>query len=290
VRTRAVTAVGGIRTEARAEIDALIEALRDEPLRRPALEALVQLGKPAVPALAAALMDEEVRLDAAQALRRIDLQVAARAGVDRTTPADLPALIRTLTNRARSAEARRAAAVELGQLADAAVPAIPALMDMLGDAVVHQHAAQALGRIGKPAVPTLVARLRDADVRVRESAAVALARMSPGAREAEPALVEALQDRDREVRRAAALALETIGPEKTRAVPALIRVLQSEDAEPVRQAAIKALVRAEPEARDMVVAVLLEAVKDQRNYGVKMLAEWGLKKVDPIAAAKAGVP
>jgi HEAT repeat protein len=118
---------------------------------------------------------------------------------------------------------------------------------------------------------------------------MALGRVSPPARQALPALVQALQDPDRDVRRAAGQALERIGPDAEQAVPALIKVMLGGDAEPVRQAAIKALVRADPQARPAVVAALLEAIKDNSNFGVRTLAGWALRQIDPAAAEKAGV-
>jgi HEAT repeat protein len=267
----------------------LIEAFHDEPVREAAVEAVVQIGKPALPALIDALTDNDRRLDVAQALRRIDAPAAGLAGVDKTTTADLPALVRALSNKERSEEARRAAAAALGQLGKAAEAALEPLIEGLGDAAIRPSVASALGKIGRPAVPALVAKLQDRDAGVREFAAVALGHGGPDAQDAMPALIEALRDRDREVRRAAGLALERIGPDSDKAVPALIAVLRSNDAEPVRQAAIKALVRASPEAKPAIVAALLATIKENNNYGVRMLAEWGLKKVDPAAADKAGV-
>lgn len=289
VRTWSAVALGRIKPDGEEDIRALIEAFHDEPVRKAAVEAVVQIGKPALPVLIDALTDNDRRLDVAEALRRIDPQAASRAGVDQTTAADLPALVRVFSNKERSEEARRAAVAAVGQLGRAAEPALDSLISALADLAIRPTVALALGKVGKPAVPALAAKLKDGDAGVRASAAAALGHVGSDARDATPTLVEALQDRDREVRRAAGQALEAIGPDTDKAVPALIAVLRSNDAEPVRQAAIKALVRASPEAKPAIVAAFLATIKENNNYGVRMLAEWGLKKIDPAAADKAGV-
>lgn len=285
VRQRSALALGRIRPDGKEAILALVEAIRDEPARQAAVEALVRIGKPSLPVLIDALADNDLRLDATEALRQIDPGAATRAGVDRTTAADLPALARAVTSANRSADSRRRAAAMLGQLGAEAVPALTAV---LGDEAVRQSAVEALGTIGKPAVIPLAGKLKDAAAATRESAALALGRLGADAREAVPALAALLQDRDRDVRRAVCVALEAIGPDAERAVPALVKVLRSKDAEPVQLAAIKALVRAGPEAKADVVAALLAAIKEG-NYGVKTLAGSALKKVDAAAAEKAGV-
>lgn len=68
------------------------------------------------------------------------------------------------------------AAQQLGKMATLAVPAIPFLIEILGDSVafVRGGAAEALGKIGKPAVEPLIAALKDKDRRVREKAVWAL--------------------------------------------------------------------------------------------------------------------
>lgn len=87
----------------------------------------------------------------------------------------------------------------------------------------QELAAEALGRIGPPAVPMLQEALRSADPAVRHQALVVLLKMGPDAREAVPELVRLLEDDDEEIRRLAAKALGQIGPEAADAVPALMR-------------------------------------------------------------------
>ena len=89
----------------------------------------------------------------------------------------------------------------------------------------QELAGQALGRIGKPAVPQLVNALRHRDPSVRRQAASVLAKIGPDARAAAPMLTAALDDEDLAVRKAASRALGEIGPAAEGAVPALMRTL-----------------------------------------------------------------
>jgi HEAT repeat protein len=76
-----------------------------------------------------------------------------------------------------------------------------------------------LGRIGSPAVPALIAALKDERGDVRRVAAWELGRMGAPAVDAIPALLATLTDEDGEVRVAAAEALERVAtPEALAAV------------------------------------------------------------------------
>ena len=97
----------------------------------------------------------------------------------------------------------------------------------------QQAAAEALSRIGPPAVPMLVQALQHSDPEVRLQAVRVLIRMGPDAKEAVPALVPLLDDPDERIRKAAARSLGRIGPEAGDAVPALMRsLLQAEPVAP----------------------------------------------------------
>lgn len=93
------------------------------------------------------------------------------------------------------------------------------------DSTEQEVAAQALGRIGQPAVPMLMNALQHRDPHVRLQAAQVLAKIGPEAKAAVPILVAALDDQDPRVRRASARALGQIGPAAQDAVPALMRSL-----------------------------------------------------------------
>jgi hypothetical protein len=98
---------------------------------------------------------------------------------------------------------------------------------------LDEAAADALGRIGAPAVPKLIDALRKnngPDERVR--AARVLARIGPEAVDAVPMLTTALSDEDPHVQKAAARALGQIGPAAAEAVPALMELLNTEPVEP----------------------------------------------------------
>ena len=99
---------------------------------------------------------------------------------------------------------------------------------LVRESTVGEAAADALARIGTQAVPALVEALHDPKPRVRELAALALARMGPEAETSVPELIMALQDSDLEVQRSAARALGQIGPEANQAIPALLETIRHE--------------------------------------------------------------
>jgi hypothetical protein len=88
-------------------------------------------------------------------------------------------------------------------------------------------AADALGRIGQPAVPALAGALSDPDAVVRLQACKALAFMGARASAAVPELVKRLYvDPEEAVRTQAANALGQIGDEAKPAVPSLMEMLK----------------------------------------------------------------
>lgn len=89
----------------------------------------------------------------------------------------------------------------------------------------QETAADALGRIGPPAVPALVEALKSPEADVRLKAVDVLARMGNDAKDATPDLIRLLDDPDERIRKAATRALGIIGPEAAPAVPALMRSL-----------------------------------------------------------------
>ncbi len=87
-------------------------------------------------------------------------------------------------------------------------------------------AADALGRIGEPAVAALSESLSDADPIVRLQSCRALAYMGMQAKDAVPALIRALNDPEQGVREGAAEALGQVGMPAAPAVPALMQMLR----------------------------------------------------------------
>jgi HEAT repeat protein len=102
-------------------------------------------------------------------------------------------------------------------------PALP--LTMFRQWELQQVAADALARIGEPAIPELVRLLEHPDAIPRARAAWALGRMGAKAKPAVPALMAALDDDDRLVRETAARALGQIGPDAAEAIPDLVRLL-----------------------------------------------------------------
>jgi len=207
-------------------------------VRRSVAEALVKIGEPAVPALAEALKDEdrEVRSSAAKALGEIGESAVSA----------VPALAEALKDKGR--EVRWSAAEALGKIGEPAAAAVPALVEALKDEeeLVRQSAAEALGQIGEPAVPALVEALKDGGWSVRSNAAEALGKIG---KLAVPGLIGALKDEDSSVRSSAAEALGEIGEPAAAAVPALAEALEDENSW-VREVAAEALRRiGTPEAR-----------------------------------------
>lgn len=89
--------------------------------------------------------------------------------------------------------------------------------------------AQVLKSLVAPAVPDIVAALKDKDATVRAKAAVAYGRTDPDPKEAVPVLVKMLkEDKSEEVRIGAAQGLGAMGPGARDAVPDLRAVVAEE--------------------------------------------------------------
>ena len=186
----------------------------------------------------------------------------------------VPALLQALGDS--DFDVRETVAEALWQMGDP--QAVPALLQALGDSNpgVREMATYALGKIGDPrAVPALLRVLGDGVSLVRWGAARALGRM--GDSQVVPALLGALKDSDSDVRQAAAGALGWTGDPQ--AVPALLRAF--EDSDPgVRGHAARALGwTGDPQA----IPALLRALGDS-NPGVREMATFALGMIgDPRA-------
>ena len=180
-RGGAATLIARLATPAKAAVPGLIEALadRDADVRREVLFALATIGPDAAaaaPAIVGHLQDPEVRIRATAAYALGRIGPAAKAAI--------PPLRQELT----SAEllSRVAGAWALAHIApqDEQVvrDAVPVLIRGLQSptAAVRRGAADALGRIGKPAIAAqgaLETATRDPDETVRKAALLALERM-----------------------------------------------------------------------------------------------------------------
>ncbi|HEX7574009.1 MAG TPA: serine hydrolase [Bacteroidota bacterium] len=161
---------------------------------------------------------------------------------------DIPSLIRALADS--DAVVREHAAEALGRCGPGAEPAIPHLILLLSDRdpFVNGTAADALSRIGKGSVPRLISALAEGESNVRWCAAIALGKIGAEAREAIPVLAGALRDTDDNVRWSAAVALGGMRTEAREAIPALIQCLHDRD-EDVRRGAEMALDAIDPGRR-----------------------------------------
>jgi len=224
IRLEGLRKLGLMGQQAASAVPALIPGVsdRDPRIRKETADVLRSIGpaaRPAVSALLGALDDPEGDVRAASAWALQAIKPDARAV--------MPALVAHL-----HARADRRCYVVVYAIAALGEPAVPVLIDLLGDndPGIRQVAGYALSRIGRAAkssIPALVEALRLPDRKTREHVARALAGAGP---EVIEPLTRALRDRDPKVRGGAAFALETLGSEARAAVPALVAALG--DAEP----------------------------------------------------------
>ena len=273
VRYYAFVALGGIRIHTPEVLAVLVAGLGDPEdfqdgvfgpnvsVQSGALDALVQIGKPTVPALAGALThpNKAIRSGAAVALGKIgpeakvsslalqrslkdeDAEVRVSAAgalvrIDRTTiPTVMPVLLETL--KEKDWRLRCGTVSLLGELGEEGVNAIPALEALLKEKQtmpyeVERCVLQSLRKIGKAAVPALADALRHDDMLIRSWAAEELGRLGIEARAAVPMLASAMNDKNDKsdlVNSSVAQALGEIGPDAKAAVPALAQYLKRKD-------------------------------------------------------------
>ncbi|ODS34714.1 MAG: heat repeat-containing PBS lyase [Candidatus Scalindua rubra] len=175
-------------------------------------------------------------------------------------------------------DVRMEAAEALGKIGEPAVePLIKALAYDFGD--VRDEAAKALGKIGKPAIKPLIRVLGDSVVVV--AAAEALGKIGKPA--VEP-LIRALGDKDSDVRSGAAEALRMIGD--PRAVEPLIKAPGDENMY-VRREVLEALrMIGDPRAVEPLIKALGDKDWDVRDKAAKALGNIGdSKAVEPLIKA-----
>lgn len=129
------------------------------------------------------------------------------------------------------------------------IKALGALRDVDGE--VRREAVAVLETIGEPAMPHLIAALRDESPSVRQAAVKALRELK--AQVAVPSLIAALrEDADVSVRQAAATALAALNRSDESVAAALIAALHDESAQ-VREAAASALGTVALETRPVTI-------------------------------------
>lgn len=165
VRLHAVESLG--KTKSPDAVDPLLRLLfndRDSSLREDAVRALGEIGDArAVEFLLTALKEPGLRPLVAEALGRIGDQRAVPALVAVVEGTDRPEQTRTVAGCGdqwtEEMTAQAAAARSLGQIRDPAT--IPALVAALKNTVTRAEAATALVAFGQPAIPHLVAQLKN---------------------------------------------------------------------------------------------------------------------------------
>jgi HEAT repeat protein len=245
-------------------------ATGDTSTRRLAAAAMAQLGAkalPAVEAIGAALNDP-------------DLTVCNSAGIALTKmgPAAVPTLINELS--VSDLRGRRSAAAILGLLgADAAV-AVTSLITALHDpdeAVVF-NSAQALAKIGAPAVPALIGASRDSEPSVRLAAVNALGEMGPAAIAAVAAIRERLDDDCADVCAVAAVAFVGVLHDDV----TLLAAALDDERSFVRQQAVSALGDHGPNA--VIAADGILGLLDDSDVDVRCQSAIALGRIKPMSS------
>jgi HEAT repeat protein len=153
------------------------------------------------------------------------------------------------------------------------------------------YAFEVLGSNAAPAVPALIQLLNDRDPDVRSAVAVACGWVGPSAQDAVPALVNRyLSDASDEVGLYSAQSLGWIQPEPEQVLPALVKNLEKGGGRRwlTYDETFLVLGKLGPKAQ-AAVPTLLKIVNDQNDPTFRTSAARALKKIDPAAAAKAGV-
>jgi len=208
-------------------------------------------------------------------------------------PQELPRLIAALEDRDPRVRHVAILAIRyMGAKPDAAVPVLCKLLSDPDD-WVRGSALVALGLMGpkaKPAVPAFIATLRFGTnghlVGIRATAAWALGEVGPDAQMAVPWLRQSLSDTNAPMRLSAAIALWRISQD-TNVVSV---VIEQFNRNPKNREILRALGEMGPLAKS-AVPTLLKLLRDPDSLGpfVQPLAREALKKIDPEAAAQAGV-
>jgi HEAT repeat protein len=119
------------------------------------------------------------------------------------------------------------AALDLGFSGENAAVAVPALTTAATDPDddVAAAAAEALGKIGRPALPGFLTLFQNDRSDIRQNAVFFIKRLGQHAKDALPAIVALLQDPDQDVRRTAAATLGFVHPSGKDTIDALLSIL-----------------------------------------------------------------
>jgi HEAT repeat protein len=175
-------------------------------------------------------------------------------------------------------------------LAKIGPPAVPRLLELLQTGKVSRRPliVKTLGMIGAKhpdVVPTLIRILNDPTPAMRQAAIDALTGMSPKVHEVVPALSEKLKDKEAGIRLAAAAALLAIqGREARAAVPTLVELLAQPDIHH-RRTAVGLLGDLGATAKEALPA--LTRARTDVDGGVRTAAAWAIAKIQRSEAAQA---
>lgn len=300
VRIRSVEALSKLGAVTPEVIPSLITAMEDKDMRDTAIEAIGLIGpdaKDAVPALTKALSDTDinVRTEAADAIGKIGpvaksaipyLEKALKDNDSavRTSAADALEKLGSMTFKNKmsyfsathpfiTAFASIGLCLSLIFVGSYSVPVIWRIVFPMSwnirklqkiDAKKRISAVQALAKIGKPAIPSLIKSLSHKKSDVRISASEALNKIGTLPPKAIPLILKFLRDKESEVRKNITEVLGKTGPLTTDVVPALIRAIGDSDSY-VRASAAEALGKIGPEAPEVIPA-LMKALGDSFHH------------------------
>jgi HEAT repeat protein len=232
---------------------------KDPVVRYYASEALVGIGARAIPSL----------IEAFHSHRESDRDRAARVLWRIGAPAVEP-LLAVLQERSATPEMRTASASALGMIGDPR--AIKGLALLLRDEryFVRQRAAQALGRIGEPAVDLLLEMSSSSTPATREAAVEALG--STASKRAVDRVIESLSDSNSNVRSAAVRALGESSSES--AVPHLMALLRDESSA-LRGQAAASLAKLGAVALPSLISALKDSKPSVRQLAAEALGDIG---------------
>ena len=175
-------------------------------------------------------------------------------------------------------DVQKYAAWALGRIGDAR--AVEPLIRVLDDFYVSKNAAEALGRIGVPAVEPLIRALGDSNYGVQWNAAEVLGKI--GDDRAVESLIRVLGDKDSDVQKYVAEALGKIGD--TRAIEPLIRVLGDYEHEVRKNAAIALGKMGDAHAVEQLIRML------KYDYYRSAAESWSVRRNAAEALGKIGLP
>ncbi|HAV63371.1 MAG TPA: hypothetical protein DCY13_13520, partial [Verrucomicrobiales bacterium] len=164
----------------------------------------------------------------------LEVRFHSAAGLWRTMgdhAAALPAIASGLTNGALRIEA----VTLLGEMGEAAGPAVPELVRVLADERVYRplrtppSAGIALSRIGDRALEFVAPLLQSTNAQTRLNAVITIGLFGPRGGAQGRDLLPLLSDPEREVRFSAALSLSSVGLHVSNAVPVLFEILDEDD-------------------------------------------------------------